>query len=384
MGSAKKEFLNKTKIEFYNEIKKYQSQLKPTKEIDGFGNSSIVGEKNYPNLKIHNVSTQEKENSFFNTGDIVKQDYSQIIKLKAKNILGSTQETYIKKSNDRINKELVDIYKSKKAVEFNSSFEKELSFNKVLVSKVSGIVGSKNPLLSLKSNENTSTSKQVEKYTENDIKAKEAIISLYEKGVNEHQITNLLSLGTFGLSFNRKLVPTKWAISAYDQTIEKHLHKKIINNRIIEKYEAYHYKDKGNDFVIILLPNFFSGEVIESFPGAVERDYIGFDNKLHKKEPETAGGFYATKISIFEQLNSRKKQAAFISIRLISDYDIPLGVVFVRECVREALKKPIFTTSDHIELIKFLNSKFTNHRKFFESSKVYLERNRQKRIGDFF
>lgn len=235
-SNAKREFLNKTKIEFYKELKKYQQELKPTKEIEGFGASAIVGEKNYPNLKVHNVSNSNEDNSFFKTSDIVKRDYSDIIKLKARNILGSTNDTYIKKTNDRINKELQDIYKSKNAIEFNSEFENELRFDKVLVNKVSGIVGSRNPLLSLKANENTSTSKKIEKYTANDIKSREAIISLYEKGVNEHQIINLLALGSFGMQMNKKMVPTRWAITAYDQTIEKHLHKKLVAHRPVEKY----------------------------------------------------------------------------------------------------------------------------------------------------
>ncbi|MCA9495379.1 MAG: hypothetical protein KC589_00415 [Nanoarchaeota archaeon] len=384
LSTKKKEFLNKTKLEFYKEIKKYQKELKPTKEIEGFPCSAIVGEKNYPNLATHNISNENQKSSYQNTSEIVKKNYNDIIKLKAKNILGTTNQIYIKKTNEKINEEIQNIYKSKKSIEFASNFEKELSFKKILINKVSGIIGSKNPLISLKATQNTTTSKQIEKYSKNDIKAKEAIISLYERGINEHQIINLLALGSFGIQINKKLVPTKWAISAYDQTLEKHLHKKIIYYKPIEDFEIYEHKDKGNHFVIILIPDTFQAEIIESFPGAIEKDYVNFDNKLHKESPETSGGYYATKFPIFEQLIERKKQAAFISLRIISNYDIPLGVVFVRESVRAALKNKIFKTSNEKELENFLHIKFPNHSRLYQTSNVLVEKKKQKKLNAFF
>lgn len=383
-GENKRELLNKTKLDFYRQIKLYQAELKPTKEIDGFGSSAIVGEKNYPNLKIHNISTEDVSNSFLKTSEIVKKDYSEIVKLKAKNILGSTEQTYVKKFDDRINQEISDIYKAKFEVEFNSKFDKELKFDKVLVNKVSGIVGSKNSLVSLKANSNISTSKQIEKYTQTDIRSKEAVISLYERGVNEHQIINLLALGSFGVTLNKKLVPTKWAITAFDQIIEKYLHSKLVKYNSIEKFEVYYHKDKGNSFVIVLLPDIFLGEVVEAWENVVERDYCDFNNKLDKAEPECAGGYFATKIGIFESLNERKRQAQFVSLRFIKDYELPLGVVFVRECVRLAMKNKVFSCSNLDDVKKFLFEKYNVHYNLFSNSKLLVERKVQKRLKEFF
>ena len=144
------------------------------------------------------------------------------------------------------------------------------------------------------------------------------------------------------------------------------------------------YTEKGNYFVEILIPDSFQGEVIEAWTGNCERDYVGLDNKLNKSEPETAGGFYATKIAIFEHLEERKRQAAFVSLRLISGYDIPLGVVFVRECVREALKKkPLFRGTSEKELNEFLSQKYPKHFKLYSESRVLKERKRQRKLGEY-
>lgn len=131
---------------------------------------------------------------------------------------------------------------------------------------------------------------------------------MYEKGINEHQIINLLALGSFGIQINRKLVPTRWAISAYDRTIDNYLFKKIINYKLIERYEIYHYYDKGNDFIIILTPDPYCGEVIEHFPGTVGHDYFNNFNKLSTSDPNNGGGYYATKIAVNEFLEKRKNK----------------------------------------------------------------------------
>ena len=385
ISNKKKEFLKNSKLNFYYEINKYKSTLKPTKEIEGFASYVIVGEKNYPNLATHNISNDNKISSYKNSSDIVKKEYDNIFKIKARNILGSTNPVHVKNTSNRIQDEIRDIYKAKNIVNFSSNFSKELTFDKVVVNKVAGIVGSKNDLISLNSTENTQTSKQVEKYCVEDIKSREAIISLYERQVNEHQIINLLALGSFGISINKKLVPSKWAITAYDQTIEKYLYKKILNFKLINEYEIYSYLDKGNFFVIILFPDNFAANIIETFPGAVEQDYVGVDNKLKKAEPETAGGFYATKIAVNEFLVSRKKQASYLTIRIIKDSEIPLGVVFVRECVRQALSKnALFCTSNKSELDKYLYENFKEHFVYYLKSQILLEQKKTRKLSEFF
>lgn len=401
-ATSKKDLLSQTKRKFYEEIKAYQQTLKPTKEIVGFGSAPIVGEKNYPFLATHNISNEDKKTSFFETGNLVKKSYNEILPLKAKSILGSTQKNYIKKPKARIVEELRDIYKSKTAIEMQSSFDKEITFNKILSSKVAGVMGSQNELTKLEAQENTKTSNKIEKFTANDIKAREAIISLYEKGVSEHQIINLLALGSFGIEINRKLVPTKWAISAYDQTIDNYLHKKIQKYSLINQYEIYQDRDKGNDFIIILLPDTFSAEIVETWDISgfdqseatgkwktdkkmiIEQDYVGNNNKLGYTEPNCSGGYWATKSPINRFLDQRKKQASYISIRFIDNYEIPLGVVFVRECARKALKNCIFKSSSQKEVEDFLKQYSPRHYYHFKTSKLLKEQQTQKKITSFF
>ena len=385
MTSSKRDIISKTKLEFYNEIKKYHSNLKPSKELEGYASQAIVGEKNYPTPQIHNIQSPNEENSFFKTSDVVKKDYSQIIKLKARNVLAHTNSIHIKKTKQKVIGEINDIYKARKAVDFTSKFDKELTFNKPIINSMSGILGTKNELLRLELNQNAPTSKQIEKYIQEDVKSKESLIELYERKVPESQIINLLSLGNFGIQTNRKIVPTRWTITAYDKTIEEHLCKQVKECRIMSNYQLFYYSDKGNTFLIILAPDAYSFENIEFMPNGWQAvDYVKYDNKLKYKEPNTAGGFYATKVAILEYLRSIKKQASIVCIRLIDNYEIPLGVVFVRESVREAMKKRIDKTSTMEEMKMHILKNHTQFYKEFTSSMTLRELRVQKKLNDFF
>lgn len=385
MGApTKRDLLSKTKLEFYREIKKYQSEMKPTKEIEGFATGAIVGEQNYPSPKVYNVSTEKKDNSFFETNKVVKKDYSEIVKLKARNILGNTNNIYIKKTNARIINEINDVYKSKKPIQFESEFDKELSFRKPIFNKLSGVLGTKNELLNVELTENAPTSKQIEKYTTNDEKSREAMIRLYEKGIPESQIINLLALGNFGVQLNKKIVPTRWSISAYDTTIEKHLLSIIKKYNPINNYEIYYHIDKGNTFLIILTPDTYTFENVEFASNFHGTDYVGHDNKLKYRDPNTAGAFFSVKVAVFEHLRKRKRQASIIAIRFIDNYDIPLGVVFVRESVREAMKNKIFKGSNLKDVKLFLKNKYPTFLTELLNSQTMKENTKQRKLRDFF
>ena len=61
-------------------------------------------------------------------------------------------------------------------------------------------------------------------------------------------------MGMLGLQKNRKLVPTRWSISATDDIISTNLTKEIENYSSIELFEVYQYHHLGNYYSIILIP----------------------------------------------------------------------------------------------------------------------------------
>lgn len=378
--SSKQEHLSQIKKEFYQQLKQYKEEFKPTKELTTYSTIPLLTSSNYPNISTFQVTNSSVENTQEKQNEFVKKDYSHILKHKARSVVATSQPAHKTNTSESLHQELSNIYSSKKAVESEHIFEDELKIGNILSSKTAGLLGNSTPLLEIKTHNNISISKHLEKHQTGETKSKEAIIELYEKGFNDTQIRTLLSLGTFGVDKNKILVPSKWAISACDSVLEQYLYSKIINFKVGREFLAFHHFDKGNEFIICMLPYHFCSEVIENFYNSVlqtnviERDFVTNTNKLQTKEPECAGGYYATKLPMFEYMIREKKQYASISIRIIKNYEIPLGVIFVRESVRAALnKKPLIKTTNREEFEKFIIKNYFNHFKLYKDSKVLNE-----------
>jgi len=196
-------------------------------------------------------------------------------------------------------------------------------------------------------NEDPKMKKVVQKvHYDTDLKAKEAMIILREKKIEEYDISSLLSAGTLGVEKNRKLVPTRWSITATDDSLGKKHIKQVRNNEIIDYYLVFHGRHLGNIFTILLLPSFWSYELFEMWqPGAIfsnEQTQVMTDHERFNGRKtyasNTGGGYYASRLPVTEWLASQKLQASVVVIRQITkDYYMPLGVWVVREAVRKSL-----------------------------------------------
>lgn len=387
--SSKQEHLSQIKKEFYNHLKQYKEEFKPTKELTTYSTLPLLTSNNYPNISTYQVTNKNIENTQQYQNEFVKKDYSEILKHKAQSIVATSKPKH-KSTRDNIHEELQSIYSSKKPVESQHQFENELKIGSILSSKTAGLLGNSSPLLNITTHNNISISKHLEKHQLGETKAKEAVIELYERGFNDTQIRSLLSLSSFGLKKNKILVPSKWSISACDSIIEQHLYSQITKYQVANTYELFEYFDKGNHFIICMLPYPFCAEVIETYFNSnnqiiIEDDFVTFNNKLKTKEPECAGGYWATKLGMLEYMKHQKKQYAGISIRIIQNYEIPLGVIFVRESVREALKlNPKIITQSYEEFEKYLSQNYSKHYVHFISSKLIKEIKATKYLNQYF
>lgn len=183
------------------------------------------------------------------------------------------------------------------------------------------------------------------------LKASSALVYLYKSGFDENFLSKLLSVGTLGLKFNRRLVPTKFSITAVDDILGKDLINKIKNYNEID-YTLYFGGYLGNYFLIMFFPRPWSYELFETYlPRAswnisdevrYSTDHEFYDGRKYYAE-NCGGGYYANRLPILEKLDELKRQGTILSLRFISgEYFVPLGVFVVREATRKALSsKPL-------------------------------------------
>jgi len=222
-----------------------------------------------------------------------------------------------------------------------------------------------------------------------DLRASDAIMELYRCGVETSSIHRVLSVGMLGLKKNRKLVPTRWSISATDDTISSRLAKKNEANPSIDLFEIMQYSHLANYYSIILIPDdVWSFEMIESWftgngqiaTGADYEDARGLDHY-----PTIAGAYFAARLAVAEHLARRGRKAAAIVLREIHpEYVMPLGVWQIREGVREALKKPSQQFENLEQVILFASAGMSlSAQEIARKSKLWHALKNHVRITDF-
>ena len=176
-----------------------------------------------------------------------------------------------------------------------------------------------------------------------DLKAEQGVLELYLSGVEQRQITRLLSVGLLGVKNRRRLVPTEWSITAVDDIIGRALHKKILDYKEINRFMVFGHVALGNNVQILLMPTSWMFEALEAWLTTKQPTIIS-DYELARGRrsyaSEVAGAYYATRLPILEYLYGVRRQAGAIAFLEVYPSWVPMGVWRFREIARKALQKP--------------------------------------------
>jgi hypothetical protein len=250
------------------------------------------------------------------------------------------------------------------------------------------------PVASLKTFK-TSSSLSVDQRLENvfydkDLRAAEGIINLYQGGVEVSRICRVLSMGMLGLQKNRRLVPTKWSISATDDVISASLIKEIETFPTIDFFKVHKHTHLGNYYSVILIPDDIWGfEMQEAWYDNNGNLGVGIDfenaNGLDHY-PSIAGAYFAARLGVAEHLFKRRHKAAALILREIRpEYVMPLGVWQIREGIRKALDGEAKRFDNFQNALSFACVNLSvSKNEWIRNSKIYENMKQQMRITDFF
>lgn len=257
--------------------------------------------------------------------------------------------------------------------------------------------GPRSPIESLKILGNVSIPRPLEKaYYDIDLDASNAVIYLYESGIPVSHIQKAFSIGSFGLKNQRRLVPTRWSITAVDNIICKKIIREIKSMDTISEIQVFEHRIHDNLFIGILYPAKWSYEWIEAWwPGStwnplaqivvVEGDYEDYFGRT--TYPSIGGCYYASMLATLEHLKRIRKQATAILLREIyPGFNLPIGVWFVRESCRSMFNKgPVLKTDNISEICNYLDrSTRLGCSKWFSSSRMLRRVTGTRKISEFF
>ena len=389
-----------------NRINKDMKQIKKEVDKDEFSGQSptiFVGRIGYPkvNLGIMGLTKREKNpEKRDNPKQWVKEKLTpeEIIKLRTQ-MINSRKKVQVKNFKS-YTRDAQEIAMSKKAPDIEVELEDKPKF-RIKTSFDISPNGPQGQLKKLKITSNTRIPKKIEKiYNDTDYKSVKAMNELYEKGISETKITRLLSAGTLGVKMNRKLVPTRWSITATDDALGKEIMKEIKHYPQIEKPKILFGGITGNYFLAIMFPNEWSYELFEMYSNEngntiqkiQENEYTTnheFFSGRKEYAEETAGGYYAARLAILEKLKQMKRQASVLLLRFITkEYYVPLGVWVVREAVRNAMKQQFLEFSDKKLAILYAQKKGEKSfnidiSQVINNSKLYEKIKKQKKLFEF-
>ncbi len=379
----------------YEEIKKNKKAINNVithirkGDLQGFTPpSTLVGEFNYPKVSVGIIFTTDENAFLYDSPKYwVKTGYdvSKIFSMRT-TLVNARDKVDVRKPEERFMQDVSFATMSKNDLSINFKLSK--TYEKGLVSETVEPHGITADLKSFRLNENFRIERPIEKvYYDKDFKATEAIDYLYKNGIDDNKINKILSVGALGVK--RRLVPTKWAITAVDDSVGKSIIDEI---KTFEAGEEYFIKTGtvlGNHFVFLFLKGKWSFELVETWNRDInslvtgESDYELYSGRKDYVQ-NTAGAYYAIRLAVLETLKKMKKQFSVIVIREITpEYFAPLGVWVVREGARKVLENPNETREGIQEVIKLAKLRLLYPIDIENKSKLISLKEKQKILSDF-
>ncbi len=378
------------------------AKLADTKEFFGPSTSIFVGWRGYPVVGVGPMTILEGKEYDAELGRLEDPSewfahglgMEEIVELRSSSLRAKRGESVTSRTN--FVSDMAEIALAKQPVDVELTFKSKPTFN-LSFSDVTRPTGASVTVEKMNVTENPKIPKQVESIVSDELRAVESAKGLYDLGLDVYKVAEILSAGTLGLHRDKKMVPTRWSITATDDLIFKKLATQLKEYPVIDAYYVYESSYMDNHFQILLMPTLFEYENFEAwFPGSVwndasflrpviVEDYEGF--KGRKQYAEEGGGYYAARLAVAEALHKMRRQAGVIVFREIHpSYFIPLGVWVVRETVRAAFRTKSEKFETKMAALKYIDSQLQAKTglklaiRDFELQSVIL---RQKKLTDY-
>jgi len=349
---------------------KFQT-LEKVQGTDVYGSSPpdiFVGRFGYPKVYIGPlVPPQLGDTSIMGTPEMwVGKSIEEIVQFRSSLIRGMYRTDIHNADNGRIEEMVAELAMADRY----SSVEEVLKSRPTLsmhFDENSQPYGPSAGLKEMRIDNSTANPKIESAYFDTDLGASRAIIELYEKGVPVSKIQKSLSGGILGYGKNRRLVPTRWSITAVDDTLGKYKLKTVKHNESVDTIKVYEKVGLDNRWLVIMLPGAWEYELVEAwYPNTtwnkdspnieIFSSYEPFKGRT--KYAEIGGCYYAARLASAELLDKTERQGKVVILREAHPgYIMPVGVWNVREHVRDALRGKPSEFGGFEELFSFIRSR---------------------------
>lgn len=313
-----------------------QVSQKPASSYQGSSPSVFIGSYGYPDVRGGPLLINDTDNPMDWIRNNLKME--EIVNLRARTIRGNA-------GLHAVGGSLQEIALSAKPIDVDVYFERPVAFSLDFDGTVAP-VGFTGVVKRMDLIGSANVGRAVDRITsDTDIGATDAAIALSADGVDVYQIMKLMTAGLLGK--RRKFVPTRWAITAVDDTLSSGLKKEIARFPPVEEICVFSGEIYGNRIACILVPGDWKYEMIEIWGkqtlwgGAEEVIVQDREGMTKSGYSPISGAYYSARLAVCEYLQSIRRCARVIVIRSVSsEYWAPLGTWVIREATRKAMANP--------------------------------------------
>jgi len=328
-------------------LKKIHAQHKKSKtlkqELFGSSNEAFVGSANYPNVSWGPVLSLDENKGM---REVYEEGYEKVVEYRSAMVKGRRFGGI--RPHKRSVEETQEAALSVRPVDLEVNFSKIPRYD-MRFSSVVAPTGASAPMRKVKLCDNPKIPRVVDTLIGEGRKAKDTVIELFARGLDNYYITNVLSVGKLGLVDNRILVPTRWSITATDDMLGKHLAERVRKHKQLNKIWVFSHESFSNHYEVMIAPGAWEFENFEAWcpksiwnmggsRARVSSEYEPFGGRS-KYAASQAGAYYAVRLAVLEFLNQIRRQGRVVAIREVYEgYQVPVGVFQVRENARDAMK----------------------------------------------
>ena len=318
-------------------------------------------------------------------------DYAKIISMRSSLVRGKKKHSVNNLAGkSRMLSDLQETVVSQKSVDLEVRFSRPLEFS-MDFSSFYQPMGPAGSLEKLSLAGNPVIPKKVDELSEEGVKVRDAVPEMLSSGFDVYYLQKILSAGILGEKEGKKLVPTRWSITAGDKMVADHYLEKVREFTQVNEFLLFSAEFLHNHFEVLLLPGKWEFEQFEAWaPGTVWTkgeqkhtvvgEYEPFEGRSDYAELE-GGGYYAGRYGVAEALHAMRRQARCVVFREIGDgYQVPVGVWQVRENVRKAMEQKPLELASLKEALEILSGRLKIPvKEYFSKSRVLG----QKKMLDF-
>jgi len=329
-------------------------------ELNGYSEWLLVGEYGYPKLRYGPISAITtvpwRPEEWARDG----LDFSEILRLRIQ-----TMYPFQRRNVDRppdIYEPLGESIVSVEPVGIELFLKKPPRMRMRFDADIPPVGGSA-PLSRVELEDNPKVPRRIESIIMDRLKAYEAVRALYDVGASIYYIQKIFSAGFLGISGRKRIVPTRWGITAVDSILGNSFLREIRGAPSISGSELYFWEYLGNRYYLVLIPSdFWAMEMFEVWlPNSVWVSGIGRPIVIQNHEDYDGkpirmdGGYYAIRMGALEWLRKQNRISMVLAVRIITPrYIAPVGNWQIRESIRLALERGPIARGEVHELISMM------------------------------